>query len=143
MLGLNTTEFSSMSTRRDTERALHLLYSYQAELGSPEQQQLRTSLQQVLCMLRSDLFQALLDIQEWYEVMLRCTQSEATEHSQMEPYQSKRMQDPENPQTQGEMPSGLEIQCVRVMARTTEQKERALTLLSPLHTTLPKGPLIR
>ncbi|XP_041428624.1 disks large homolog 3 isoform X2 [Xenopus laevis] len=139
MLGLNTTEFSSMSTRRDTERALHLLYSYQAELGSPEQQQLRTSLQQVLCMLRSDLFQALLDIQEWYEVMLRCTQSEATEHSQMEPYQSKRMQDPENPQTQGEMPSGLEIQCVRVMARTTEQKERALTLLSPLHTTLPKA----
>ncbi|XP_012824594.1 disks large homolog 3 isoform X2 [Xenopus tropicalis] len=129
-----------MSTRRDTERALRLLYSYQAELGTPEQQQLRTSLQQVLCMLRSDLFQALLDIQECYEVMLHCTPSAATEHSQMEPYKSQQsLQDTENSQTKGQMTSGLEIQCVRVMARTTEQRKSALTLLSPLHTILPKA----
>ncbi|KAE8584116.1 hypothetical protein XENTR_v10020828 [Xenopus tropicalis] len=91
-------------------------------------------------MLRSDLFQALLDIQECYEVMLHCTPSAATEHSQMEPYKSQQsLQDTENSQTKGQMTSGLEIQCVRVMARTTEQRKSALTLLSPLHTILPKA----
>ncbi|XP_054886992.1 disks large homolog 3-like isoform X5 [Poeciliopsis prolifica] len=55
----------------DTERAVELLRQYQANLTSPEEQALKTSVGKVSAILGSQLFQALLDIQECYEVTLQ------------------------------------------------------------------------
>ncbi|XP_038159916.1 disks large homolog 3 isoform X5 [Cyprinodon tularosa] len=55
----------------DTERAVGLLKQYQANLTSPEEQALKTSVSKVSAILGSQLFQALLDIQECYEVTLQ------------------------------------------------------------------------
>ncbi|XP_040190384.1 disks large homolog 3-like [Rana temporaria] len=68
-----------MSSRKGTERALHLLCTYQAKLCTPDQQKLRASLQGVMGMFRSDLFQALLDIRECYEVTLNSAAKETAE----------------------------------------------------------------
>ncbi|XP_029917572.1 disks large homolog 3 isoform X1 [Myripristis murdjan] len=55
----------------DTERAVGLLRQYQANLTSPEEQALKTSVGKVSDIFGSQLFQALLDIQECYEVTLQ------------------------------------------------------------------------
>ncbi|XP_061581500.1 disks large homolog 3 isoform X3 [Cololabis saira] len=55
----------------DTERAVGLLRQYQANLNSPEEQALKSSVGKVSAILGSQLFQALLDIQECYEVTLQ------------------------------------------------------------------------
>ncbi|XP_072768599.1 disks large homolog 3 isoform X11 [Nerophis lumbriciformis] len=61
----------SMVHKYDTERAVGLLRRYQASLTSPEEQTLKTSVGKVSSILGSQLFQALLDIQECYEVTLQ------------------------------------------------------------------------
>uniref|UniRef100_A0A673WYT2 Discs, large homolog 2 (Drosophila) n=1 Tax=Salmo trutta TaxID=8032 RepID=A0A673WYT2_SALTR len=60
--------------RCDTARALELLEDYCAKLRKPEEQQLKTAIQRVMGVFKSSLFQALLDIQEIYEVTLLNTQ---------------------------------------------------------------------
>uniref|UniRef100_A0A3B3DRG5 Discs, large homolog 3 (Drosophila) n=1 Tax=Oryzias melastigma TaxID=30732 RepID=A0A3B3DRG5_ORYME len=60
-----------MVHKYDTERAVGLLKQYQANLTSPEEQALKTSVGKVSAILGSHLFQALLDIQECYEVTLQ------------------------------------------------------------------------
>uniref|UniRef100_A0A672P4B8 Discs large MAGUK scaffold protein 3 n=1 Tax=Sinocyclocheilus grahami TaxID=75366 RepID=A0A672P4B8_SINGR len=55
----------------DTKRAVGLLKQYQASLTSPEEQALKTSVEKVSSIFGSHLFQALLDIQECYEVTLQ------------------------------------------------------------------------
>ncbi|XP_069550483.1 disks large homolog 3 isoform X2 [Brachyistius frenatus] len=60
-----------MVHKYDTERAVGLLRRYQANLTSPEEQPLKTSVGKVSTILGSHLFQALLDIQECYEVTLQ------------------------------------------------------------------------
>uniref|UniRef100_A0A8C9WDH6 Discs, large homolog 2 (Drosophila) n=1 Tax=Scleropages formosus TaxID=113540 RepID=A0A8C9WDH6_SCLFO len=54
----------------DTARALGLLEEYCSKLKRPEEQQLKTAILRVMGIFRSSLFQALLDIQEFYEVTL-------------------------------------------------------------------------
>ncbi|XP_034545961.1 disks large homolog 3 isoform X2 [Notolabrus celidotus] len=61
----------TMVHKYDTERAVGLLRRYQANLTSPEEQALKTSVGKVSSILGSQLFQALLDIQECYEVTLQ------------------------------------------------------------------------
>ncbi|XP_035983145.1 disks large homolog 3 isoform X5 [Fundulus heteroclitus] len=61
----------TMVHKYDTERAVGLLRQYQANLTSPEEQALKTSVGKVSAILGSQLFQALLDIQECYEVTLQ------------------------------------------------------------------------
>ncbi|XP_042274450.1 disks large homolog 3 isoform X7 [Thunnus maccoyii] len=61
----------SMVHKYDTERAVELLRQYQANLTSPDEQALKTSVGKVSTILGSQLFQALLDIQECYEVTLQ------------------------------------------------------------------------
>ncbi|XP_075040595.1 disks large homolog 3 isoform X2 [Mixophyes fleayi] len=129
---------SSMSHRRDTERAQHLLCSYQAKLCAPEQQKLRDSLQEVTCMLRGDLFQALLDIQEYYGVMLNSAQCDVIKSPNLD----TSPVDLQNVWKSGngdEWTPDLEPQCVRVIGKMTDLKETTHTLLNPLHTTLPKA----
>lgn len=56
--------------KQDTERALLLLQDYCSKLKKPEERQLKIAVERVINIFRSGLFQALLDIQEFYEVTL-------------------------------------------------------------------------
>ncbi|KAM8849911.1 discs large homolog 1-like protein isoform 7-T7 [Spinachia spinachia] len=56
--------------RKDAQRALRLLEEYRTKLHHGEDQQLRLSIQRVIDIFQSNLFQALIDIQEFYEVTL-------------------------------------------------------------------------
>lgn len=54
----------------DAHRALELLEDYCARLISPNDKQLRIAIEKVIYIFKSSLFQALLDIQEFYEAIL-------------------------------------------------------------------------
>ncbi|XP_042190046.1 disks large homolog 2 isoform X4 [Callorhinchus milii] len=56
--------------KQDTQRALLLLQDYCSKLKKPEETQLKTAIERVIRIFKSGLFQALLDIQEFYEVTL-------------------------------------------------------------------------
>ncbi|XP_065115158.1 disks large homolog 2 isoform X12 [Paramisgurnus dabryanus] len=56
--------------KRDTARAIRLLEDYCSKLKKPEEQPLKTAIIRVMGILKSSLFQALVDIQEFYEVTL-------------------------------------------------------------------------
>ncbi|XP_031954966.1 disks large homolog 2 isoform X11 [Corvus moneduloides] len=56
--------------KKDTDRALVLLEEYCKKLRKPEEQQLKKAIRKVMGIFKSSLFQALLDIQEFYEVTL-------------------------------------------------------------------------
>ncbi|XP_044075648.1 discs large homolog 1-like protein isoform X17 [Siniperca chuatsi] len=56
--------------KKDAQRALLLLEEYRAKLQHAEDRQLRHSIQRVIDIFQSNLFQALIDIQEFYEVTL-------------------------------------------------------------------------
>ncbi|XP_063344461.1 disks large homolog 2 isoform X1 [Pelmatolapia mariae] len=60
--------------KKDTARALALLEEYCTNLRKPEEQQLKTAIQRVMGIFKSNLFEALLDIQGFYEVTLLNTQ---------------------------------------------------------------------
>uniref|UniRef100_A0A3B3B7V8 Disks large homolog 1 n=1 Tax=Oryzias melastigma TaxID=30732 RepID=A0A3B3B7V8_ORYME len=56
--------------RNDAQRALLLLEEYRARLNHSEDRHLSFSIQRVIDIFQSNLFQALIDIQEFYEVTL-------------------------------------------------------------------------
>ncbi|XP_048109548.1 discs large homolog 1-like protein isoform X17 [Alosa alosa] len=56
--------------KKDAQRALMLLEEYRTKLNNTEDRQLRHSIQRVIDIFQSNLFQALIDIQEFYEVTL-------------------------------------------------------------------------
>ncbi|XP_054044245.1 disks large homolog 2 isoform X6 [Rissa tridactyla] len=56
--------------KKDTDRALVLLEEYCKKLKKPEEQQLKKAIRKVMGIFKSSLFEALLDIQEFYEVTL-------------------------------------------------------------------------
>ncbi|XP_063074914.1 discs large homolog 1-like protein isoform X2 [Engraulis encrasicolus] len=56
--------------KKDAQRALSLLEEYRTKLNNTEDRQLRHSIQRVIDIFQSNLFQALIDIQEFYEVTL-------------------------------------------------------------------------
>ncbi|XP_062468784.1 disks large homolog 3 isoform X2 [Pezoporus occidentalis] len=62
-----------MIRREDTERAVEILSRYQSTLRSPEEQELKASIGKVSHIFQSELFQALLDIHEFYDFTLRST----------------------------------------------------------------------
>uniref|UniRef100_A0A668VN62 Disks large homolog 1 n=1 Tax=Oreochromis aureus TaxID=47969 RepID=A0A668VN62_OREAU len=59
-----------LPVRLNAQRALQLLEQYRAKLNHTEDRQLRHSIQRVIDIFQSNLFQALIDIQEFYEVTL-------------------------------------------------------------------------
>ncbi|XP_072302953.1 disks large homolog 2 isoform X15 [Eucyclogobius newberryi] len=65
--------------KKDTLRALGLLEEYCTKLSKPEEEQLKTAIQRVMGIFKSNLFEALLDIQEFYEVTLLNTQKSREE----------------------------------------------------------------
>ncbi|XP_053416199.1 disks large homolog 2 isoform X1 [Nycticebus coucang] len=56
--------------KKDTDRALLLLEEYCKKLRKPEEQPLKNAVKKVMGIFKSSLFQALLDIQEFYEMTL-------------------------------------------------------------------------
>ncbi|XP_006869469.1 PREDICTED: disks large homolog 1 isoform X8 [Chrysochloris asiatica] len=73
--------------KQDTQRALNLLEEYRSKLSQTEDRQLRSSIERVINIFQSNLFQALIDIQEFYEVTL-LDNPKCTDHSQQsEPIQ--------------------------------------------------------
>uniref|UniRef100_A0A672ID16 Disks large homolog 1 n=1 Tax=Salarias fasciatus TaxID=181472 RepID=A0A672ID16_SALFA len=60
----------NLETDLYAQRALLLLEEYRAKLNHTEDRQLRHSIQRVIDIFQSNLFQALIDIQEFYEVTL-------------------------------------------------------------------------
>ncbi|NP_001239363.1 disks large homolog 1 isoform 3 [Mus musculus] len=73
--------------KQDTQRALHLLEEYRSKLSQTEDRQLRSSIERVINIFQSNLFQALIDIQEFYEVTL-LDNPKCVDHSkQCEPVQ--------------------------------------------------------
>ncbi|XP_006507839.1 disks large homolog 2 isoform X7 [Mus musculus] len=60
----------SFLQKEDTDRALSLLEEYCKKLRKPEEQLLKNAVKKVMSIFKSSLFQALLDIQEFYEVTL-------------------------------------------------------------------------
>ncbi|XP_034371563.1 disks large homolog 1 isoform X2 [Arvicanthis niloticus] len=73
--------------KQDTQRALHLLEEYRSKLSQTEDRQLRSSIERVITIFQSNLFQALIDIQEFYEVTL-LDNPKCVDHSkQCEPVQ--------------------------------------------------------
>ncbi|XP_059419965.1 discs large homolog 1-like protein isoform X15 [Carassius carassius] len=65
--------------KKDAQRAMLLLEEYRLKLSNTEDRLLRSSIQRVIAIFQSNLFQALIDIQEFYEVTLldnqRCGES--------------------------------------------------------------------
>uniref|UniRef100_H2ZDM5 PDZ domain-containing protein n=1 Tax=Ciona savignyi TaxID=51511 RepID=H2ZDM5_CIOSA len=56
--------------KQDADRALTLLQQYHVKLTKPGDKALRGALEKVMDIFRSELFHALLDIQEYYELTL-------------------------------------------------------------------------
>ncbi|XP_018058384.1 PREDICTED: disks large 1 tumor suppressor protein isoform X8 [Atta colombica] len=67
-----TMGFTHRPARKNAEahRALELLEDYHAKLTRPQDKQLRLAIERVIRIFKSRLFQALLDIQEFYELTL-------------------------------------------------------------------------
>ncbi|KAG8185774.1 hypothetical protein JTE90_000755 [Oedothorax gibbosus] len=55
---------------QEAHRALELLEEYHAKLVRPQDKQLRNAIERVIRIFKGRLFQALLDIQEFYEITL-------------------------------------------------------------------------
>ncbi|CAO1397809.1 unnamed protein product [Diamesa serratosioi] len=56
--------------KQEAHRALELLEDYHSRLGGPQDRALRIAIERVIRIFKSRLFQALLDIQEFYELTL-------------------------------------------------------------------------
>ncbi|KAJ8730708.1 hypothetical protein PYW08_002121 [Mythimna loreyi] len=56
--------------KQEAHRALELLEDYHSKLVKPQDRQLRLAIERVIRIFKSRLFQALLDIQEFYELTL-------------------------------------------------------------------------
>ncbi|XP_054647949.1 disks large homolog 3 isoform X10 [Dunckerocampus dactyliophorus] len=127
---------SSMVHKYDTERAVGLLRRYQASLTSPEEQALKTSVGKVSSILGSQLFQALLDIQECYEVTLQLNtqQSALKEDSEKEDaWEQQEDEEEEEEEQEG-------VSRVRVTCRGSDHKvERVCGLVARCHVDLPKA----
>ncbi|KAA0712901.1 Disks large -like protein 1 [Triplophysa tibetana] len=57
--------------KKDAQRALQLLEEYRTKLSQTEEHHLRHSIERVINVFQSTLFQSLIDIQEFYEVSLQ------------------------------------------------------------------------
>ncbi|NXQ34591.1 DLG1 protein, partial [Alaudala cheleensis] len=137
----------------DTERAVEILTRYQSTLRSPEEQELKASIGKVSHIFQSELFQALLDIHEFYDFTLRSAPEQSpsldaphgTARQQLgasEPSSTPR--EPQNlpeqgiPSAAGDGTPGTPPRLVRVTARRTEAPASVCSLVLSSHSTLPQ-----
>ncbi|KAM6253623.1 disks large homolog 3 isoform 2-T2 [Porphyrio hochstetteri] len=147
----------------DTERAVEILTRYQSTLRSPEEQELKASVGKVSHIFQSELFQALLDIHEFYDFTLRsvplqppspdtCHSTARQQHRASEPSSTVTLRErqnlPEDPSWDGEqrLPTGAgdsvlgtPPRLVRVTARTTEAPARVCSLVLSSCSALPQA----
>ncbi|KAI7801910.1 putative disks large-like protein 3-like, partial [Triplophysa rosa] len=111
----------------DTKRAVGLLKQYQASLTSPEEQSLKISVEKVSAIFGSHLFQALLDIQECYEVTLQmnAVQNGFKESSSVDTLEQNLSEE------------GVSRVCV-TSRRSPQKVERVSGLVSCSHVETPK-----
>ncbi|XP_056898604.1 disks large homolog 3 isoform X2 [Takifugu flavidus] len=119
----------SVLSRPDTERAVGLLRRYQANLTSPDEQTLNNSVGKVSAILGSQLFQALLDIQECYEVTLQLNEEQTVVKEDA---------------WEGRKDDGVEeeegVSRVRVTSRSSPHKvERVSGLVTRSHVDMPEA----
>ncbi|XP_056898611.1 disks large homolog 3 isoform X8 [Takifugu flavidus] len=118
-----------MVHKYDTERAVGLLRRYQANLTSPDEQTLNNSVGKVSAILGSQLFQALLDIQECYEVTLQLNEEQTVVKEDA---------------WEGRKDDGVEeeegVSRVRVTSRSSPHKvERVSGLVTRSHVDMPEA----
>ncbi|KAJ6653563.1 hypothetical protein lerEdw1_009143 [Lerista edwardsae] len=146
-----------MIRRGDTQRAVEILARYQGVLHSPEEQPLQASIGKVVHVFQSELFQALLDIQECYELSLlaACQQDGSSERELGAPCSLHGAAPQRFPQghsrgrcaLQGKpegraawgQDSGPAPRLVRVTESSTELPARVCSLVVGVCSTLPQG----
>ncbi|CAM4624910.1 unnamed protein product [Leuciscus chuanchicus] len=69
--------------KKDAQRALQLLEEYRTKLSQTGDPHLRLSIERVIDIFQSTLFQALIDIQEFYEVSLQDNEDKPIEPSSL------------------------------------------------------------
>ncbi|NXA21976.1 DLG1 protein, partial [Ibidorhyncha struthersii] len=141
----------------DTERAVEILTRYQSTLRSPEEQELKASIGKVSHIFQSELFQALLDIHEFYDFTLRsaplqppspdaCRGTARQQHTGL-PYPHVppvSFQDPSRdgerwlPPGAGDSAPGTPPRLVRVTARRTEAPASVCSLVLGSRSALPQ-----
>ncbi|NXA04635.1 DLG1 protein, partial [Sapayoa aenigma] len=143
----------------DTERAVEILTRYQSTLQSPEEQELKASIGKVSDIFQSELFQALLDIHEFYDFTLR---SAPLQSPSLDAHRGTARQQhgasfavtpgaPQNPAEDsswdreqrfptgaGDSAPGTPPRLVRVTARRTEAPASVCSLVLSSHSTLPQ-----
>ena len=84
-----------MSTvrKQDAHRALELLEEYHSQLSGPGDRALRNAIERVIRIFKSRLFQALLDIQEFYEATL-LDESKTLQQKTIETLQVRKLTPP-------------------------------------------------
>ncbi|NWS08903.1 DLG1 protein, partial [Motacilla alba] len=141
----------------DTERAVEILTRYQSTLRSPEEQELKASIGKVSHIFQSELFQALLDIHEFYDFTLRSAPERSpsldarhgTARQQLGASEPSSTVTPREPQNLPEGCSwdheqrlatgdGAAPRLVRVTARRTEAPASVCSLVLSSHSTLPQ-----
>ncbi|NWZ69061.1 DLG1 protein, partial [Acrocephalus arundinaceus] len=146
----------------DTERAVEILTRYQSTLRSPEEQELKASIGKVSHIFQSELFQALLDIHEFYDFTLRSAPVQSpsldahrgTGRQQPGASQPSSTGTPREPQNlpedsswdreqrlsagAGDGAPGTPPRLVRVTARRTEAPASVCSLVLSSHSTLPQ-----
>ncbi|NWH79531.1 DLG1 protein, partial [Piaya cayana] len=145
----------------DTERAVEILTRYQSTLQSPEEQELKASIGKVSHVFQSELFQALLDIHEFYDFTLRsaplqppsadtCHSTARQHHGASEPSSTATTGEPQNlpedpsqdseqlPSGAGDSVLGTPPRLVRVTARRTEAPASVCSLVLGSRSALPQ-----
>ncbi|NXN41596.1 DLG1 protein, partial [Rhinoptilus africanus] len=145
----------------DTERAVEILTRYQSTLQSPEEQELKASIGKVSHIFQSELFQALLDIHEFYDFTLRSAplqppspdarrgtarqQRGASEPGWVVPREPQNLpEDPcwdgewRHPAGAGDGAPGTPPRLVRVTARRTEAPASVCSLVLGSRSALPQ-----
>ncbi|XP_049683318.1 disks large homolog 3 isoform X3 [Accipiter gentilis] len=152
-----------MIRREDTERAVEILTRYQSTLRSPEEQELKASIGKVSHIFQSELFQALLDIHEFYDFTLRsaplqppslntCCSTARQQHGASEPSSAVTPGEPLNlpedpsrdserrlPAGAGDSTPGTPPRLVRVTARRTEAPASVCSLVLGSRSALPQA----
>uniref|UniRef100_A0A674AMH4 Disks large homolog 1 n=1 Tax=Salmo trutta TaxID=8032 RepID=A0A674AMH4_SALTR len=116
--------------KKDAQRALLLMEEYKTKLGQTEDRQLRQSLERVINIFQSNLFQALIDIQEFYEVTLQEGQTSVEPVKPAEPpappvtlWDFSSLPSPSTAVTSDTLPSSL-TSSIEVRDRTTSPHQR-------------------
>ncbi|XP_075291406.1 disks large homolog 3 isoform X3 [Opisthocomus hoazin] len=153
-----------MIRREDTERAVEILTRYQSTLQSPEEQELKASIGKVSHVFQSELFQALLDIHEFYDFTLRSAplQPQSPDahhgtaggpaHGPSKPSSAVTPGEPQNlpedpsrdserrlPTASGDSAPGTPPRLVRVTARRTEAPASVCSLVLGSRSALPQA----